>query len=78
MGAFMNKGLRMAAAQQPGQRYIPDLLERMARGELKTKHLATHRLTLDDGARGYDMFKNKKDGCIRSVFSPDGDGAAAH
>jgi threonine dehydrogenase-like Zn-dependent dehydrogenase len=77
MGAFMNKGLRMASAQQPGERYIPELLERMARGELKTKHLATHPMTLDQGARGYDLFKNKKEGCIRAVFTPDGNGTAA-
>jgi hypothetical protein len=29
-------------------------------------------MTLDDGARGYDMFKNKIDGCVRSVFTLDG------
>jgi threonine dehydrogenase-like Zn-dependent dehydrogenase len=25
---------------------------------------------LDEGPRGYDLFKNKKDGCVRSVFQP--------
>ena len=24
----------------------------------------------DDGPRGYDLVKNKKDGCVRSVFQP--------
>ena len=50
--------------------YIPMLLERMARGELKTAHLATHPMPLDDGPRGYDLFKNKNDGCVRAVFRP--------
>jgi threonine dehydrogenase-like Zn-dependent dehydrogenase len=70
MGAFMNKGLTMRGAQQHGERYIPMLLERMASGELKTAHLATHPMPLDEGARGYDLFKNKKDGCVRAVFRP--------
>jgi threonine dehydrogenase-like Zn-dependent dehydrogenase len=70
MGALMNKGLTMRSAQQHGERYIPMLLERMARGELKTAHLMTHLLPLDEGARGYDLFKNKKDGCVRAVFQP--------
>ena len=62
--------LTLRSAQMHGERYIPMLLERMARGELKTAHLATHRLSIDDGARGYDLFKNKKDDCLRAVFQP--------
>ena len=70
LGALMNKGLTLRAAQQHGERYIPMLLERIARGELATAHLATHLMPLDDGPRGYDLFKNKKDGCVRAVFQP--------
>jgi len=70
LGALMNKGLTLRGAQQHGERYIPMLLERMARGELKTSHLATHTLPLDDGAKGYDLFKNRKDNCVRVVFQP--------
>jgi threonine dehydrogenase-like Zn-dependent dehydrogenase len=47
-------------AQQHGQRYIPMLLDRLARGELSTTHLATHELSLEEGAKGYDLFKHKK------------------
>jgi threonine dehydrogenase-like Zn-dependent dehydrogenase len=72
MGALMNKGLTLRGAQQHGERYIPMLLERIAAGELTTSHLATHVLPLEQGPRGYDLFKNKKENCIRSVFSPDG------
>ena len=46
------------------------LLDRMARGEITTSHLATHVMSLDDGPRGYDIFKNKQDGCVRSVSQP--------
>jgi threonine dehydrogenase-like Zn-dependent dehydrogenase len=70
MGALMNKGLTMRSAQQHGERYIPMLLERMARGEFKTRHVLTHPMPLDDGPRGYDLFKNKKEGCVRAVFRP--------
>jgi threonine dehydrogenase-like Zn-dependent dehydrogenase len=48
------------------------LLDRIAAGELKTAHLATHPMSLEQGARGYDLFKNKKQNCLRAVFSPDG------
>jgi threonine dehydrogenase-like Zn-dependent dehydrogenase len=70
MGALMNKGLTLRAAQQHGERYIPMLLERMATGELKTAHLMTHPMSLEDGPLGYDLFKNKLDNCLRTVFQP--------
>jgi threonine dehydrogenase-like Zn-dependent dehydrogenase len=72
LGALMNKGLSLAGAQQHGHRYIPMLLERVANGELSTGHVGTHEMTLDEASRGYDLFKNKKDGCVRSVFRPHG------
>jgi threonine dehydrogenase-like Zn-dependent dehydrogenase len=69
-GAAMNKGLTIRGAQQHGQRYIPMLLERMAAGEIPTAHLTTHPMPLADGPRGYEMFKEKEDGCVRAVFHP--------
>jgi threonine dehydrogenase-like Zn-dependent dehydrogenase len=72
LGALMNKGLTLRGAQMHGQRYIPMLLERMVNGELETDHLATHVMSLDEGPRGYEMFKNKEDGCVRAVFEPHG------
>ena len=72
LGAVMNKGLTVRGAQMHGQRYIPMLLERMTRGELATEHLATHTMPLTEGPKGYDMFKNKTDDNIRSVFLPNG------
>jgi threonine dehydrogenase-like Zn-dependent dehydrogenase len=72
LGAAMNKGLTLRGAQMHGQRYIPMLLERMARGELVTEHLATHVMPLAEGARGYKIFKDKEDECVRSVFLPNG------
>jgi threonine dehydrogenase-like Zn-dependent dehydrogenase len=70
MGVVMNKGLTVRSAQQHGQRYMPRLLEGAANGELDPSFLVTHRLTLEEGAKGYDLLKNKKDGCVRVVFAP--------
>jgi threonine dehydrogenase-like Zn-dependent dehydrogenase len=72
LGAMMNKGLTVRGAQQYGHRYIPMILDRVAAGEISTEHLATHVLPLDEGPMGYQMFKNKTDGCVRAVFQLDG------
>ncbi|WP_346620303.1 zinc-dependent alcohol dehydrogenase [Blastococcus montanus] len=70
LGAAMNKGLTLRGAQVHAQRYIPELLERMQRDELVTEHLATHVMPLAEAPRGYRMFKEKEDGCVRAVFQP--------
>ena len=70
IGTIMNKGLTVRTAQQHGQRYLPRLLEHAQRGELDPSFLATHRFSLEDGPRAYEMFKNKEDGLVRAVFEP--------
>jgi threonine dehydrogenase-like Zn-dependent dehydrogenase len=70
LGAVMNKGLTLRGAQQHGHRYIPAILDHPAAGELHTKHFAAHVLPLEQGPQGYEMFKNKDDGCVRAVFRP--------
>jgi threonine dehydrogenase-like Zn-dependent dehydrogenase len=72
LGAVMNKGLTIRGAQQHGQRFVPRILGHMARDELVTDHLATHVMPLTDAPRGYRMFKEKEDGCVRAVFLPHG------
>ncbi|WP_432523901.1 zinc-dependent alcohol dehydrogenase [Kineococcus sp. SYSU DK006] len=69
-GVVLNKGLTIRAAQQHGQRYVPRLLQHLAAGELDTAFLATHEMPLEDAVRGYEMFKEKEDGCLRAVFRP--------
>ncbi|KAB1910593.1 alcohol dehydrogenase catalytic domain-containing protein [Micromonospora sp. AMSO31t] len=70
LGAVVTRGLTLRGARQHGHRYIPMLLDRMARGELVTEHLATHPMPLDRAPLGYDTFRNRLDGCVRAVFEP--------
>jgi threonine dehydrogenase-like Zn-dependent dehydrogenase len=70
LGAVMNKALTLRGAQQHGHRYIPEILDLMSRDEVRTEHLATHVMSLDEGPKGYQMFKDKEDGCVRAVFRP--------
>ncbi len=70
IGLIMNKGLTVRSAQQHGQKYVPRLLAHASKGELDPSYLITHKMSLEDGARGYDMFKHKQDGCVRVAFQP--------
>ena len=70
LGVLTNKGITIRTSQQPGQRYMPQMMEAVQRGELDPSFLITHRLSLEDSPRGYEMFKKKEDECLRAAFTP--------
>jgi threonine dehydrogenase-like Zn-dependent dehydrogenase len=70
IGAIFNKGLTLKSGQAPVHRYLQPLLGRIERGEIDPSFVITHRLSLDEAPRGYHMFKNKLDGCVKVVMTP--------
>jgi len=70
VGAFMNKGLTFKTGQTHMQRYMRPLLERVQKGEIDPSFVITHRLPLDEAPRGYKMFRDKQDECIKVVLKP--------
>lgn len=71
LGTIMNKDLTIHTAQQHGQKYVPKLLEHAVKGELDPSYLMTHRFSLEEAPKGYEMFQKKLDGCVRAVFVPE-------
>ncbi|MCW2549592.1 MAG: fdh3, partial [Mycobacterium sp.] len=69
-GAWMNRALTLKTGQCHVQRYMRPLLERIERGELDPTRVISHRLPLRDAPRGYQIFKNKQDGCEKVVLTP--------
>jgi threonine dehydrogenase-like Zn-dependent dehydrogenase len=70
LGMLMNKGVTVRTAQQHGQKYMPRMIEHVQNGELDPSFMITHKMPLSEAARGYEMFKEKEDGCLRAVFVP--------
>src|SRR3954451_11590372 len=54
MGAVMNKGLTIRSGQCHVHRYLRPLLERIEGGEIDPSFVITHRLPLDEAAKGYE------------------------
>lgn len=70
MGSAINRGLTFRMAQTPVQHYLPQLLERIQKGEIDPSFVITHRAALDDGPKLYETFRDKADGCIKVVLKP--------
>ncbi|MFL5533570.1 MAG: zinc-dependent alcohol dehydrogenase [Gemmatimonadales bacterium] len=68
MGAVMNRSLTIRSGQCHVHRYLRPLLDRIQNGEIDPSFVITHRLPLDQAAKGYDMFLNKEDNCEKVVL----------
>ncbi len=71
MGSVVNRSLTIRSGQTHVQRYMRPLLERIQNGEIDPTFIITHQMGLEDGPRGYDIFKNKQDNCEKVVLKTD-------
>jgi threonine dehydrogenase-like Zn-dependent dehydrogenase len=70
LGAAFNKGLTFRMGQMHGQKYMPMLLDRVLEGQIDPSVVFTHTLPLAEAPKGYEMFKNKTDNCIKVLLKP--------
>ena len=70
LGAAFNKALTLKMGQTHVHRYLRPLLDRVQKGEIDPSFVITHRMKLDEAPHAYDIFKNKKDNCIKVVLKP--------
>ena len=70
MGAAMNKGLTLRMGQTHMQKYLQPLMDRVVAGEIDLSEIITHRLPLAEAPQGYEMFQEKKDGCVKVYLTP--------
>ena len=70
IGALMNKGLTIKTGQTHVHKYVPKLLDLIRQGKIDPSFVVTHRLPLSQAEHGYQIFREKKDGCIKVVLDP--------
>lgn len=70
IGAFMNKSLTVRMGQMFGQKYMPMLRDRVLSGEVDPSRVFTHHLPLQEASQGFELFKHKKDNCIKVLLKP--------
>jgi len=67
---IFEKGLTIQMGQAPVQKYIDELFELVSGGRVKLNDIITHRMPLSEVASAYDLFRNKKDDCVKVVLKP--------
>jgi threonine dehydrogenase-like Zn-dependent dehydrogenase len=70
MGAIVNRSLTIRSGQCHVQRYMRALLRRIENGDIDPTFVITHRLPLDEAAKGFELFGNKEPDCLKVVLRP--------
>ena len=69
-GSIMNRSLTLRSGQTHVQRFMRPLLQRIENGEIDPSFIITHRMSLSDAPRAYEMFRDKRDDCVKVVLTP--------
>lgn len=67
---FFLRNLTLRGGVAPSRKYIPELLPLIEQGKLDPTHVISHRLSLDEVPKGYEIMNNRTDGAIKVVFKP--------
>ncbi|MCT7983850.1 glutathione-dependent formaldehyde dehydrogenase [Laspinema sp. A4] len=70
LGALFSKGLTVKTGQTHVHKYLKPLLERIQNGDIDPTFVITHEMSLDQAPQGYEIFKHKRDNCIKIVLNP--------
>jgi threonine dehydrogenase-like Zn-dependent dehydrogenase len=70
IGSVMNRSITIKSGQCHVHRYMRPLLERIRRGDIDPTYIISHRMSLEDAPKAYDLFKHKSDRCTKVVLKP--------
>lgn len=69
-GQMYDKNLTYRAGRAPARAYMERVLARLRARELDLAGLFSHRMTLEEAPRGYEIFDQKKERCTKVLLAP--------
>lgn len=70
VGQFFDKGITLRGGQALVHKHIDKLMNYVIEGKITLDDIITHRLPLTEVAHAYDIFKHKKEDCVKVVLDP--------
>jgi threonine dehydrogenase-like Zn-dependent dehydrogenase len=65
-----NKNLTFRVGRCPARHLMDHLIPIVQANKHPYTSIITHRMTLDPGVQGYDLFANKKENCLKIILQP--------
>lgn len=70
LGDFFARNITLKMGQCPAHSYVQPILELIREGRFDATDIITHKLPLEQGEHGYEIFDEKKDNCIKVILQP--------
>lgn len=70
IGVAFNKGLTLTMGQTHMQKYMRPLFDLVEAGRIDPSEIITHRVSLEDAATAYRIFRDKEDDAVKFVLTP--------
>ncbi|WP_046214275.1 zinc-dependent alcohol dehydrogenase [Paenibacillus wulumuqiensis] len=70
LGHLFERNIKLALGQAPAIHYLPELFQQVVSGKFDATDIITHKISLSDAERGYDIFNDKKEDCIKVILQP--------
>lgn len=70
LGDFFSKNITLKMGQCPVHSYVEPILKMIKEGRFDPTDIITHKLPLDQGSHGYEIFDKKEDNCIKVILKP--------
>ncbi len=70
LGDIFQRNVNIRTGQAPVIHYMPHMYELVASGKIDPMDIVTHVMPLSDAKRGYEIFDDKLDECVKVVLKP--------
>lgn len=70
LGEFFSRNITIKMGLCPAHAYIEPILKLIEKNKIDPTDIITHKLSLDKGKYAYEIFDEKKDGCIKVILKP--------
>ena len=70
LGGAFQKGVTIRMGQCNVPNYLDKLMKMIEEEKIDPTVVITHRCSLEEGPQMYETFRDKKDGCIKVVLTP--------
>lgn len=69
-GDLFSRNVNIRTGQAPVIHFMPELYRQLKAGTIDPRDIITHRLSLSEAGRGYEVFSEKQEDCIKVVLKP--------
>ncbi|WP_276352349.1 zinc-dependent alcohol dehydrogenase [Cohnella caldifontis] len=70
LGDLFQRNVNIRTGQAPVIHYMPQMYDMVASGKIDPMDVVTHVIPLSDAKRGYEIFDDKLDECVKVVLKP--------